>query len=56
MTVFNFTNDAEIAQYTHTLTVTRRRGGLYQCNVTNAKPSEAVANFTVQGIDVHVYM
>ena len=50
VTVFNFTNDAETAQYTHTLTVTGRLGGDYQCNVSNAKPSEAMADFTVEGI------
>ena len=49
MTVFNFTNDAETTQYAHTLTVTGRLGGLYQCNVSNSKPSEAVANFSVEG-------
>jgi len=26
------------AQYTHTLTVTGRLGGLYQCTVSNNKP------------------
>ena len=47
VTVFN---DVTTAQYTHTLTVTERLGGDYQCNVYNAKPSEAVANVTVEGI------
>ena len=47
MTVFN---DVATAQYTHTLTVTGRLGGLYQCTVSNDKPSEAVADFTVEGI------
>ena len=42
-------DNAETATYTHTLTVTGRLGGVYICNVSNAKPSEAVANFTVQG-------
>ena len=51
MTVFN---DAETATYTHTLTVTGRLGGDYQCTVSNAKPSVAVVNFTVQGM--YVYM
>ena len=50
VTVFNFTNDAETAQYTHTLTVTGRLGGDYQYTVSNDKPSEAVADFTVEGI------
>ena len=42
-------NNAETATYTHTLTVTGRLGGVYICNVSNAKPSEAVENFTMQG-------
>ena len=37
------------AQYTHTLTVAGRLGGQYQCNVSNDKPSEASASFTVRG-------
>ena len=51
MTVFN---NAVTAQYTHTLTVTGRLGGQYQCNVTNRKLSTATAQFTVQG-DVFTY-
>ena len=47
MTVFN---NVTTAQYTHTLTVTGRLGGLYQCTASNAKPSEAMADFTVEGI------
>ena len=42
-------DDPVTAQYTHTLTVTGRLGGQYQCNVSNNKPSSATANFTVQG-------
>ena len=42
-------NSAVTAQYTHTLTVTGRLGGQYQCNVTNNKPSTATSQFTVQG-------
>ena len=42
-------NNAVTALYTHTLTVTERLGGQYQCNVTNNKPSTATAQFTVQG-------
>ena len=37
-------NDVTTARYTHTLTVTGRLGGLYQCNVSNSKPSHAVAS------------
>ena len=42
-------NNAVSAQYTHTLTVTGRVGGQYQCYVTNNKPSTATANILVQG-------
>lgn len=38
------------AQYTHILTVTERLGGLYECSVSNNKPSTAVKNFTVHGM------
>ena len=38
------------SQYTHTLTVTGRLGGDYRCTVTNGKPSEASAQFIVQGM------
>ena len=53
MTVLN--ND-ETATYTHTLTVTGRLGGLYQCNVSNSKPSEAVAILSVEGDEYNVYI
>ena len=43
------------AQYTHTLTVTGRLGGLYTCTVANNKPSSDSANITVQGI-YYVYI
>ena len=46
VTVFN---NAVTAQYTHTLTVTGRLGGQYQCTVTNSKPSSGTAQLTVQG-------
>ena len=42
-------DDAETAQYTHTLTVTGRLGGLYTCTVANDKPSVATAIYTVHG-------
>ena len=51
VTVFN---DVTTAQYTHTLTVTGRLGGLYQCTMSNVKPSEAMADFTVEGLCIHV--
>ena len=40
-------NNAMTAQYTHTLTVTGRLGGQYQCTVSNNKPSEGSASFDV---------
>ena len=49
VTMFNFTNDAETATYTHSLTVTGRLGGDYQCTVSNVKPSSDSASFPVQG-------
>ena len=42
-------NDPVTAQYTHTLTVTGRLGGIYICTVANNKPSTASATITVQG-------
>ena len=42
-------DNATTALYTHTLTVTGRLGGLYQCSVENIKPSVALESFTVQG-------
>ena len=42
-------DDPVTAQYTHTLTVTGRLGGQYQCTVSNNRPSQDSANFTVQG-------
>ena len=42
-------DDPVTAQYTHTLTVTGRLGGQYQCSVNNNKPSTTTAQFTVQG-------
>ena len=46
MTAFN---DVTTAQYTHTLTVTGRLGGDYQCNVSNVKPSSDSASLGIQG-------
>ena len=43
-------DNATTAQYTHTLTVTGRLGGLYQCNVSNNKPSLPSASLTVKGL------
>ena len=42
-------DDPVAAQYTHTLTVTGRLGGQYQCTVSNNKPSQDSASITVQG-------
>ena len=48
-------DNATNAQYTHTLTVTGRLGGVYTCTVSNAKPSETVARFSTQGTNVFVH-
>ena len=42
-------DDSVTATYTHILTVTERLGGLYQCNVSNNKPSHDSSKITVQG-------
>ena len=42
-------NDPETAQYTHTLTMNKRLGGLYKCIVANNKPSIASASRIVDG-------
>ena len=42
-------DNAETATYTHTLTVTGRLGGLYQCTVSNDKPSTASENLYMEG-------
>ena len=41
---------ADIATYSHTLTVTGRTEGLYRCNVSNSKPSSVAAELNVVGI------
>ena len=46
-------DDRVTAQYTHTLTVTGRLGGLYTCTVANDKPSEDSAQLKVQGIIIY---
>ena len=43
------------ASYSHTLTVTGRLEGLYQCSVSNRKPSMAVSELRVQGIIYSYY-
>ena len=43
-------NDPATAQYTHTLTVTGRLGGLYTCTVANEKPSSASSSFDIEGM------
>ena len=42
-------DDLVTAQYTHTLTVTGRQGGQYQCTVANNKPSQASSQLAVAG-------
>ena len=41
--------DAETATYNHTLMVTGRVGGVYQCNVSNNKPSSSSRMLAVVG-------
>ena len=48
-------NDAVHAQYTHTLAVTGRLGGIYTCTVANYKPSSDSEGFTVEGILYQLY-
>ena len=43
-------DDRVTAQYTHTLTVTGRLGGLYTCTVADEQISMATANVVIQGI------
>ena len=40
-------DDPVTAQYTHTLSVTGRLGGEYQCNVSNSKPSSDTAELII---------
>ena len=40
-------DDPVTAQYTHTLNVTERLGGQYQCNVSNNKPSSDTAELII---------
>ena len=44
-------DNRETSQYTHTLTVTERLGGLYTCTVANNRPTNNVTSsqLTVQG-------
>ena len=49
-------HNATTAQYTHTVTVTGRLGGQYVCTVSNDKPSQASASYTVEGDAKHLYV
>ena len=49
-------DNRETSQYTHTLTVTGRLGGLYTCTVANNKPSEDSASYTVKGAICYVHI
>ena len=40
-------DDPVTAQYTHTLTVTGKIGGQYQCTVSNSKPSNDTAKLII---------
>ena len=42
-------DDPVTAQYTHTLTVIGRQGGLYTCTVANDKPSGDSASISIEG-------
>ena len=42
-------DDPGTAQYTHTLAVAGRLGGLYTCTVSNDTPSEDSESLTVKG-------
>ena len=42
-------DDRVTSQYTHTLTVTGRLGGLYTCRVANNNPSEDSTNIMLKG-------
>ena len=47
-------DDPVTAQYTHTLTVTGRLGGQYQCTVSNSKPSSDTAELIITtGSSIH---
>ena len=48
-------NNATTAQYTHTLYVTGRLGGLYTCAVSNDKPSSDSSAIFVEGITSLMY-
>ena len=43
------------ARYTHTLTVTGRLPGLYECTVANNRPSTDSGTFFVEGMHSHVF-
>ena len=49
-------DNAMTAQYTHTVTVTGRLGGQYVCTVSNDKPSQASASYTVEGNSKPLYV
>ena len=49
-------DDRVTAQYTHTLTVTGRLGGLYTCTVANDKPSVDSVQLFVKGVTIILYI
>ena len=53
--VMTVLTDAKTATYTHTLTVTGRQEGLYQCSVSNSKFSMAVAELSMEGIAISTF-
>ena len=44
-------NNAESAEYIHTLNLTGRSGGLYTCTVENSKPSSDSAHLRIRGTE-----
>ena len=49
-------DDPVTAQYTHTLTVTGRLGGQYQCAVSNNKPSVDSTHQNIKGMTKHHFV
>ena len=45
-------NNAQSAEYIHTLNVTGRLGGLYTCTVENSKPSSDSTQLSIKGIEL----
>ena len=48
-------DNATSAQYTHTLNVIGRLGGLYTCSVSNSVPSEDSTDQLLEGKQIYMY-